>query len=64
MESTHVWIHYLHVKGLLIKAVKDVRFSYFSNFISNTKYNPTILFDTISNSVTPPLPVVQVSQTP
>lgn len=62
-KSTHLQVHRLYLKDLMSEynnMVRDARAAYFSDIITSSKHNPSILFKTINNIVSSPLPPIPV----
>ena len=62
-KATNLQVHRLYLKDLYSDfnvLVKNARAAYFSNLIATSKRNPRVLFKTINNIVSSPLPPVPV----
>uniref|UniRef100_A0A669BY78 Poly(U) binding splicing factor 60 n=1 Tax=Oreochromis niloticus TaxID=8128 RepID=A0A669BY78_ORENI len=63
-RKTHLNVHLLHLKDLLASfnnAIRDARAAYFSHLVTKSRGNPKVLFNTISDIVTPALPAAPIS---
>uniref|UniRef100_A0A3P9C9L9 Reverse transcriptase domain-containing protein n=1 Tax=Maylandia zebra TaxID=106582 RepID=A0A3P9C9L9_9CICH len=63
-RKTHLNVHLLYLKDLLASfnnAIRDARAAYFSHLVTKSRGNPKVLFNTISDIVTPALPAAPIS---
>uniref|UniRef100_A0A669C582 Reverse transcriptase domain-containing protein n=1 Tax=Oreochromis niloticus TaxID=8128 RepID=A0A669C582_ORENI len=62
-RKTHLNVHLLYLKDLLASfnnAIRDARAAHFSHLVTKSKGNPKVLFNTISDIVTPALPAAPI----
>uniref|UniRef100_A0A669D7L0 Reverse transcriptase domain-containing protein n=1 Tax=Oreochromis niloticus TaxID=8128 RepID=A0A669D7L0_ORENI len=63
-RKTHLNVHLLYLKDLLASfnnAIRVARAAYFSQLVAKSRGNPKVLFDTITNIITPAPPAAIIS---
>lgn len=63
-RKTHLNVHLLYLKDLLASfnnAIRDARAAYFSHLVAKSRGNPKVLFDTITDIITPAPPAAIIS---